>query len=333
MERSYIILAYKLPDQAARLIRSLSDGDQTFFYIHVDRNFDMEPFVKACAGLSNVKFLTGDDRVHSYWGDYGTVNATLNAMRMIVKDRRRGFIILLSGQDYPIRSNREIDHFLETHADHDFAVHFPLPSTTRWAQTNGGKNRLEYYHVSLHRPGREIQYVDIRPWCFTAANLKQCLYLLRFRPDQIWRLPQFLFRRRRIPDCLKYYGSETWWVMRTSSAAAILDFLDRNPALISFFKYVSVPEEIMFASLLKSLPACRDQLIDSSLRLICWNDARSSSPQSFTMQDQALIGKARTQEEMLFARKFDSSGDEAILDWLDAVLDQSDSKQRNREST
>ena len=319
---NYIILAYKLPEQMARLIRRLSYGDRTFFYVHVDRNFDMEPFVKACAGLSNVKFLTGDDRVHSYWGDFGTVKATLNAMRLIVKERRPGFIILLSGQDYPIRSNREIDDFLEAQADHDFSVHFALPSKTRWRHTDGGKKRLEYYHVSLHRPGREIEYVDIQPGCFDRLNLKKCLYLLRFRPELAWRLPQFLFFRRRIPDCLNYYGSETWWVMRTSSAAAILEFLDRNPRVVAFFKYVSVPEEIMFASLLKTLPACRDQVIDSSLRLICWNDTHSSSPKLFTIQDQALISKARQQKDLLFARKFDSTRDAAVMDWLDKLLDQ-----------
>ena len=182
MVRNYIILAYKLPEQMVRLIQRLSDGDQTFFYVHVDRNFDMEPFVKACDGLSNVKFLTGDDRVHSYWGDFGTVKATLNAMRMIVKEGRPGFIILLSGQDYPIRSNREINDFLVAHAGHDFAVHFSLPSP-RWLSTGNGMNRLEYYHVSLHRPGREIEYVDIQPGCFDRLNLKKCLYLLRFRPE------------------------------------------------------------------------------------------------------------------------------------------------------
>ena len=78
----------------------------------------------------------------------------------------------------------------------------------------------------------------------------------------------------------------------------------------------------MFASLLKSLPVCRDQVIDSSLRLIYWNDANSSSPKLFTMQDQALISEARKQKDLLFARKFDSTRDAAVMDWLDKLLDQ-----------
>lgn len=317
MIRNYIVLAHKLPEQTARLIRRLSDGNQTFFYVHVDKSVDMEPFVNACEGLSNVFFLTGKERVRSYWGDYGIVRATMNAMRKIIMEKRGGFIILLSGQDYPLRCNRDIDHYLETHADHDFSFNFPLPSKTTWIASGGGIKRLQYYHVSLHRPGREIEYVDIQPWCFNALNLKKCLYLLRFRPELAWRLPQFLFCRRKIPDCLKYHGGENWWTMRTASAAAILDFLDCNPAVISFFKYVSVPDEIMFVSLLKSLPALQDQVVNSSLRLICWDDVDSSSPLVFTSAHKDKILEARKQEDMLFARKFDQTVDSGILDWLD----------------
>ena len=80
--------------------------------------------------------------------------------------------------------------------------------------------------------------------------------------------------------------------------------------------------EIMFTSLLKSLPACRDQVIDSSLRLICWNDVNSSSPKLFTMHDLELIAEARKQKDLLFARKFDSSRDAAVMDWLDKLLEQ-----------
>ena len=317
MVRNYIILTYKLPDQMARLIRRLSDGDQTFFYIHVDRNFEMEPFEQACRGIPNVRFLTGSDRVHSYWGDFSTAQAALNAMRKIIEDRRTGAVILLSGQDYPIRSNREIDAFLEKYADADFTVNFPLPSPDHWLYTHGGMDRLEHYHVSLHRPGREIEYVAIRPWCFSALNLKKCLYVLRFRPDLAWKLPVYLFRRRSIPRALTYFGSETWWVMRVSSAAAILDFLDRNPKIVSYFREVAVPEEIFFASMLKSLPSTRDHVMNSSLRLICWDNADSSSPLLFDSSHKDRILEARKREDMLFARKFDQTVDSDILDWLD----------------
>ena len=317
MERNYIILAYKLPEQMARMIRRLSDGDQTFFYVHVDKTFDSAPFERACEGIPNVVFLSGEDRVHSYWGDYGTVQATLNAMRRIVKDRRKGFILLLSGQDYPIRGNREIDAFLEKYRDHDFSPHFALPSKTRWAQTCGGKNRLEYYHIFLNRPTRSVPAVDICPFDFSWPNLKKCLYVLRFRPCAAWRLPYWLFRRRTIPACLKYYGGETWWAMRVTSAAAILEFLSVHPEVCAFFRQVNIPEEILFASLLKTLPECAEKVLDTSLRLICWDDVNSSSPQLFTSEHRDQLEKARKQEDLLFARKFDSTRDAAILDWLD----------------
>lgn len=321
MERNYVILTYKLPGQLARMIRRLSDGSDTRFYIHVDKSVDMEPFVRACEELPEVFFLTGEDRVHSYWGDYGTAQATLNAMRRIRQEGRKGFVILLSGQDYPIRSNAEINAFLEKNRDRDFSPHFSLPSETRWAQTRGGRNRLEYYHVSLHRPGRAVQSVEICPWNFSPANLKQLLYVIRFRPDQIFRLPKMLFRRREKPDCLNYYGGETWWGMRTSTSTAILDFLERHPEIPVYFRAVNIPEEIMFASLLKTLPGSRDAVQDTSLRLICWEDEESSSPRLFTMEHRAQLEAAMQQEDLLFARKFDETQDSTVLDWLDRKAD------------
>ena len=318
MERNYVILAYKLPEQMARLIRRLSDGSQTRFYVHVDRSFDAAPFESACRGIPNVFFLNGAERVHSYWGDFGTIQATLNAMRRIVREQRQGYIILLSGQDYPIRSNAEINAFLEKNADSDFSFNFSLPDETRWAQTRGGLARLEDYHIFLNRPKRAVPAVDIRPLDFSFANLKKILYVIRFRPDLIFRLPAMLFCRRKKPECLRYHGGETWWVMRVSSASAILEFLDRHPEIPAFFKQVQIPEEILFASLLKTLPETRDSVKNTSLRLICWDDVDSSSPQLFTMKHKDMLLAARKQEDLLFARKFDQTADSGILDWLDA---------------
>ena len=318
MERNYVILAYKLPEQMARLIRRLSDGSQTRFYVHVDRSFDAAPFESACQGIPNVFFLNGAERVHSYWGDFGTVQATLNAMRRIVREQRQGHIILLSGQDYPIRSNAEIDAFLEKNADSDFSYNFSLPSADNWAQTRGGLARLEDYHIFLNRPKRAVPTVDIRPLDFSFANLKKILYVIRFRPDLIFRLPGMLFFHRKKPECLRYFGGETWWVMRVSSAAAILEFIDRHPEIPAFFKLVLIPEEIMFASLLKTLPGIRDSVQNTPLRLICWDNVGSSSPELFTTKHKDKILAAREREDLLFARKFDQTVDPAILDWLDA---------------
>ncbi len=322
MQRNYIILAYKLPGQMARMIRRLSDGNQTYFYIHVDKTFDMQPFQHACEGIPNLFFLTGNDRVHSYWGDYGTIQATLNAMKRIVEDGRKGMIILLSGQDYPIRSNAEIDAFLDAHSDCDFSFHFELPSATRWAQTNGGMNRLKHYRVSLHRPGRAVQSVEIRPLDFSLKNLKQCLMLAVFRPLMAFRALQFLLSPRKIPACLKYYGGETWWAMRVTSAAAILNYLSTHPEIAAFFRYVDIPEEIFFASLLKTLPESADAVLDTSLRLICWDQKDSSSPLLFTLADKDKILAAQKEGDLLFARKFDQDRD-GMLDWLDRELQKS----------
>ncbi len=238
-------------------------------------------------------------------------------MRRIIRDGRSGVIILLSGQDYPIRSNREINAFFEKNADCDFLLHFPIPSNGRWKGTNGGIERLRSYSVSFDRPTRAIQYVMVKPWNFTYQNLKNILYILRFKPELFPRIFQFLFLHRKIPP-LKFFGSETWWGMRVSTAEKVLDYVTEHPDLLRFFSYVSIPEEIFFATILMNMPGYSGTLKNTSLRFVAWDEAENkSSPPILTVKHQEKLLNARRQEDILFARKFDEGVDAEIMDFLD----------------
>src|ERR1700709_746531 len=98
MEKAYIILAHKNPQQLYRLIQKLDDQHSTFF-IHIDKKVPLAGF-EQILGLNNKVIFT--KRVYTEWGGFGLVEATLNAMQA-VKDSLKRYerIILLSGQDYP----------------------------------------------------------------------------------------------------------------------------------------------------------------------------------------------------------------------------------------
>ena len=57
MQKNYLILAHKNPEQLCRMIRTLDDGVSTFF-IHVDAKVAIEPF-KALSIRENAAF--GED--------------------------------------------------------------------------------------------------------------------------------------------------------------------------------------------------------------------------------------------------------------------------------
>src|SRR5690242_20428725 len=99
MRLAYLILSHQLPNQVVRLVRALRDPGDSFF-IHVDRRADPETHRTLSQRLSD------DPAVHfvpprvCYWGSFGIVQATIEAIRSLMScgvgfDR----VLLLSGQD------------------------------------------------------------------------------------------------------------------------------------------------------------------------------------------------------------------------------------------
>ena len=59
-------------------------------------------------------------------GDISLVDATLHGMRAILQDGRKGYCILISGQDYPIKSNVAINDYLKKNSGFDFVELKPI---------------------------------------------------------------------------------------------------------------------------------------------------------------------------------------------------------------
>src|SRR5512133_3964658 len=112
---AYIISAYKNPEQLIRLILRLCT-EQTTFLVHVDKKADREVYNKIVEGtkhLPNVHFLK---RYDCYWGEFGHVQASLEGIRELRKQKISfDYVFLLTGQDYPIKTNAQIQDFLQYH--------------------------------------------------------------------------------------------------------------------------------------------------------------------------------------------------------------------------
>src|SRR5437868_6775920 len=97
MRIAYLIMAHDNYIHLQRLINAL-DGDHCRFYIHIDKKSKM-PALKG----QNIIFTK--ERVRVYWSSFSEVTATLNLLRMAIKDRDNDYFVLLSGVDYPVKSN------------------------------------------------------------------------------------------------------------------------------------------------------------------------------------------------------------------------------------
>lgn len=128
---AYFILVHRLPNQFKRLFRSIYDSENHYL-IHIDKKAsdglkdEIELFLKPFA---NTYIMQSENVV---WGGYSMVQAELDGMKYLLDiDAQWHYFINLSGQDYPLKSQKIIRQFLSD---------------------NQGKNYLKIANQLLTRP-------------------------------------------------------------------------------------------------------------------------------------------------------------------------------------
>ena len=272
MNVGYVVLAYKRPEQVGRLLRWIA-GPHSAVAIHVDRSTDETIFRelrREAADHPDVQFVP---RVRTHWGGFGLVKATLRCMEHLVRTSNVDYVLLLTGQDYPVRSPAAIRGTLAEANGRSFLHHSPIPYAA-WGP-EGGVNRLEnWYHVGRRR--------------------------FHFRPP--WR--------RATPGGLQPYGGEAYWCLARPAAEHVLRFTGQNRAFMRFFEHVFIPDEIFFHTIVANSPF-RDALVNDTLHFVDWE--ADPAPAILTSAHYERIVRSGK----LFARKFDLTVDERVLDMLD----------------
>jgi core-2/I-Branching enzyme len=234
---TYIVIAHKNPHQVVRLLHRLA-SDRTTFVVHVDRRAgsDVEDAIRNGArALGDVRFL---DRRRCFWGGFGMVAATVAAFDELV----RGSVafdhaVLLSGQDYPLRSAADIERFLGAAAGRCFMTHAHLP-TPFWP--DGGLNRIEQFHLVSHH----ALHLTV-PW------------------------------RRRIPGGLDPFGGGAWHCLARPVVEHVVAFIRSNPTFVRFFEHVLHPDELFFQTIVMNSPFA-PTVVDDHLRYVDWADSVGS---------------------------------------------------------
>ena len=107
MQIAYLILAHAQPQQIGRLTRRLA-APGVRFYLHIDANTPDEAFAamqqevaRSCAAATWIA------RQPCRWGGFSLVDASLRLIEAALADDC-DWLVLLSGQDYPLQSNADI---------------------------------------------------------------------------------------------------------------------------------------------------------------------------------------------------------------------------------
>jgi hypothetical protein len=241
---AYIVSAYKLPAQLERLLRRL-EAPGVSFAVHVDRKTRRpiwNEMVSRCSDLD----ITWLPRHRSQWGGFGHVRATLKGIDHFVDgDIPFDYAVLLTGQDYPLRSPAAIADYLAAADGRSYMRHVALPWKP-WGP-RGGLDRIEDWHVITYR-----------------------------------RLHLALPLRRRIPGGLDPFGGSAYWCLSRRLVHFVHGFLSENPDYVRFFEHVFVPDELFFQTLIMN-SELRDTVENDDLRYLDWS--REPAPAVFTRAD------------------------------------------------
>ncbi|WP_188369125.1 beta-1,6-N-acetylglucosaminyltransferase [Muriicola marianensis] len=306
---NYLLLVHQLPEQLLRLVERLSAPDVNFI-IHVDKSTDSTPFKEKLQTKERTYFVGDQNRIDVFWGDVSVVEATMALIKksLEISGDAEGYGILMSGQDYPIKSNKFITDFFRKNAGIHFITSQKFPIET-WR--NGGWDRIQCYNFHPYKGSKSpITIPSLRTSEFCRlGNIKPLLKLLLspIRGECIT-----LFSKRKYSEVHReFYGGSQWWALPFTTLRKILDFVNEHPDVLKFHRYTQVPDEIFVHTIIAEF--IDPKWVMPSLTHVRWEGQKVPSPVVFKMKnlEELLVSNC------LFARKFNQEIDNEVLNVLD----------------
>jgi len=313
-----LITAHNQPEHLSRLINAL-DREGARFYVHIDKKTDVTPFQRFLAKRNNVHFL--QKRVSVNWMGFSLVEVSLRLLETAI-EQGFDYCLLLSGLDYPIKSNETLFNFFEK-TEQEFIGFWRLEDRPSW------KPKVQYYYP--------IDLVPIRAWSSNSdAAYWRRLFWGRFFQYRKY-LPQRTFIKNMVP-----YGGPDWWSLSYACASYILSFVEDNSNYKKFFKYTHSPGELFFQTIIlnssfaervanyasyqrwSATERVPQTQTDSEMlpeenfnyRYIDWSHASTGLRETPAVLDERDWSKIRN-SHCHFARKFDTQRSAVLLNLID----------------
>lgn len=220
-----MIIAHKNEDQINRLIKHLSkDFD---IYVHID--------VRSSLSINKLKNVYVYKKYKAYWGSFNLIMVTIH---LLEKAFNRGYerYILISGQDLPIKTNREIK-LLFLNNNSEYLDIEKIPTQRGWPNMN----RLTKYYPN-HSNGKIYN--------------KEILGLKPRKLDY------------------EFYGGSQWTNYTHNCVKRILEYLENNRKYINRFMWTLCADEIFFQTIINQLSGL--EITNDCLRYINWIDGPES---------------------------------------------------------
>ncbi len=316
MNIAYLILAHNQPLQLERLISRL-DQPNAYFFIHIDKKSTGKVAIKSnLSHFPNLKIISNHN---VNWMGFNMVESTIDLLRLASGSGIDfKYYVLMSGQDYPIKSNRFINEFFEKHTE-DFISFARINDSP-----DNFKNKVRYLH-----------YYDFP---YTNPRNKNKIPLLVYLYFGIHRhVVRYLPKRSFYKNMEPCFGAQ-WFALTHETVKCILEFIKENKGYLRFMKYTEGPDETFFQTIILNSGRktnvydyerfeewCKtkkegDNFIQdySSLRYMDWSDNGKNVPKPAIL-DETYFETLKTSAD-LFARKFDEKASALLMQQIDTEL-------------
>ena len=183
MKFAYLILAHNSFELLKELLKVL-DAPENDICVHLDLkagDIDVSPFMDV---VKDSKLIFIQNRVNVKWGQISIVEATLNLMEEAVKGDY-DYLHLLSGVDFPIKSNGYIQQFFLEHQGKEFVGFSKVNGikTVKWRSVwqpvirkefEGFERIIGWLSFSLIRIQKWLHLYTISPICNIRLGAQWC---------------------------------------------------------------------------------------------------------------------------------------------------------------
>jgi hypothetical protein len=275
MKIAILILAHKDQQQLEFLINQLQHPSFNI-YLHLDKN--------ASFTYNDVKgnYKKIEDNYACSWGGYSVAKATFKLLKKAYDDVN-DYFILISGQDFPVKTNEQIlDFFLKNRGkSYIYMISEEQVKVEPLVDYNNFLHRFLYIHVPKRAP-------------------KNLFEKLGFSLKAKWRNLQKKYSFLRFPIPGDIYAGENWFNLHCDEVANLLAEYKKSMFLRFRLSLGLSMEEVLPHTLL-SRNLITENWVNDSLRFTIWK-SNTNNPECLSFEN---LNEALSSNE-LFARKFDN---------------------------
>lgn len=150
---AYFILVHRFPTQFKRLFAAIYHPGN-YYLIHMDKKSTLQDSNDVRQFLSAYPNAYIMESTNVVWGGYSMVQAELNGMNYLLSIQADwDFFINLSGQDFPLRSQKYIQQFLSKNKNRNFLI-----SRDQRSQRPETMNRIENHFTETDTSISAVSY-------------------------------------------------------------------------------------------------------------------------------------------------------------------------------